>query len=139
MSLKLYAIRDRLIGYFMQPFPGPSDHQVKAAVAANVNEGGSHAIHQAPHQFELWRLAGIDEETGKVTADPEYLCDLSSLVRGSVRRGGIAREGEIQGPEGHSHEAAGGPPGTANANERPPQGPAPAENRERTETHPGPR
>lgn len=101
MSLNLYAIRDRLIGYFMQPFPGPSDHQVKAAVANNVNnQEGTHAINQAPHQFELWRLAGIDEETGKVTGEPEYLCDLASLVRGGVRGEGDAGKTALQGAQG---------------------------------------
>lgn len=109
MSLKLYAIRDRLLGYFMQPFPGPSDHQVKAAVAHNVNEGGTHAINQAPHQFELWRLAGFDETTGKVTAEPEYLCDLSSLIRGSVRAGGDAGETALASAEGRSDGAASDP------------------------------
>lgn len=107
MSLKLYAIRDRLIGYFMQPFPGPSDHQVKAAVATNVNNGGDHAINQAPHQFELWRLAGIDEETGKVTGDPEYLCELASLIRGSVRAGGDAGEAPLAIAERGSDGTAG--------------------------------
>jgi len=124
MSLKLYTIRDRLIDYFMQPFPGPSDHQVKAAVAANVNEGGNHAIHAAPHQFELWRLAEIDEKTGKITPNPEYLCDLSSLVRGDLRRAGIAGDGTVQGPESSSHGATGAPPRAANADERAPEGPA---------------
>lgn len=108
MSLKLYAIRDRLIGYFMQPFPGPSDHQVKAAVANNLNNGeANHAINVAPHQFELWRLAGFNEETGKVTGEPEYLCDLSSLVRDRVRATGNAGEGTISSAEGGGTGEAG--------------------------------
>lgn len=124
MSLKLYAIRDRLIGYFMQPFPGPSDHQVKAAVANNVNNTESnHAVTQAPHQFELWRLAGIDEETGKVTGEPEYLCDLSSLVRGDIRGTRIAGESPVQGSEGRSHGAPGTPPGATSTDQRAPESP----------------
>lgn len=105
--MKLYAIRDRLIGYYMTPFPGPSDHQVKAAVANNVNNGGDHGINKAPHQFELWRLAGFDEETGKVTGEPEYLCDLASLVRRGVREGGDAGETTLPGAPGGSPREAG--------------------------------
>lgn len=84
--MKLYAIRDRLLDYFLQPFIGPSDNQVKSAVADNINnEESNHAISQAPNQFELWRLAEIDEKTGQVGGEREYICDCTSLIRPNIR------------------------------------------------------
>jgi len=83
--MNLYAIRDRLIDYFMVPFPAPDHSQVKAAIAAQINNGDSNAISQAPHQFEIWQLAELDTEEGHVYAKREYLCDCSSLIRAGIR------------------------------------------------------
>lgn len=104
MKMNLYAIRDRLIDYYMVPFPAPSHSQVKAAIASQVNNGDGHAnvITQAPHQFEIWQLAEIDTETGRITEKREYLCDCSSLIRPGVRENG--RPG-IASPANQSAEA----------------------------------
>ena len=84
--MKLYAIRDRLLAYFQRPLVGDSDYQVKASLAAVINdEVNTNAISKAPHHFELWTLAEIDEETGNVRPNPEFLCDCSSLIRDGVR------------------------------------------------------
>lgn len=85
MRMNLYAVRDRLIDYYMVPFPAPSHSQVKAAIAAQINNGDSNAISQAPHQFEIWQLAELDTDEGHVHAKREYLCDCSSLIRPGIR------------------------------------------------------
>lgn len=134
--MRLYAIRDRLLDYFLQPFVGPSDRQVKAAVAENVNNTESqHAVAKAPHQFELWRLAFIDEQTGQVEGEREYLCDLNSLVRGGVRPAGDTAAAALAAAAGErtgAPERTGGPTGT---NQPPAAQPAPAERLARSQDH----
>jgi len=79
--VKLYAIRDRMIDYFMVPFACPDDHQAMAGVSQEVNrEDITAAIQQAPHHFELYSLGEIDEN-GTIFPHKELLCDCSSLVR----------------------------------------------------------
>ncbi|QXP08230.1 MAG: nonstructural protein [Arizlama microvirus] len=85
--IKIYAIRDRLIDYFMQPFVGPDDKSVLASVARLVNNGEvTSDIAQAPHQFEVWTLGSVSEE-GHLIPERGYLADCSSLVRGDIRKG----------------------------------------------------
>jgi len=98
--MKIYAIRDRLIDYFMQPFVGPDDKNVLASVARLVNNGEvTSDIAQAPHQFEVWALGNITED-GHLVAERNYLADCSSLVRGSIRpttAGGVGGGRETEG------------------------------------------
>lgn len=108
MRMNLYSIRDRLIDYFMVPFPAPSHSQVKAAIAQQVNNGDTNAISQAPHQFEIWQLAEIDTETGSITEHREYLCDCSSLIRRGLREGTDPRGPSLVGT---GDQAQGGRPG----------------------------
>jgi len=79
--MKIYAIRDRLIDYFMQPFVGPEDKAVLASVARLVNQGEvTSDIAQAPHQFEVWSLGQVTDD-GHLVPERQYLGDCSSLVR----------------------------------------------------------
>jgi len=108
--VRLYAIRDRLIGYYMTPFIGASDNQVKHSLAAMINTPteGQNAISQAPHHFELWKLAEINEETGTVKPDPEFLADCASLVRGGHGEAPKPREGKAPNAPSHRPPAPGG-------------------------------
>lgn len=134
--MRLYAIRDRLLDYFLQPFVGPSDRQVKAAVAENVNNRESqHAVAQAPQQFELWRLAEIDETTGQVQGEREYLCDLNSLVRGGVRPAGDAAAAALAAATGERTGAAQGTDRPTAAHQPATPQPAPAERLARSQDH----
>lgn len=104
--MNIYAIRDRMIDYFMQPFPGPDDKNVLAAVATRVNQGEpTDAICQAPHHFEVWKLAEIHND-GHITPARELIADCASLVRASVRQDGTgpAHQG--------AHRGAGSYPGS---------------------------
>lgn len=84
--MKIYAIKDRLIDYFMQPFVGPDDKSVLASVARLVNQGEvTSDITQAPHQFEVWTL-GIVQEDGTLTPERQYLADCASLIRSNIRK-----------------------------------------------------
>lgn len=83
--MKIYAIRDRLLDYYMQPFAGPDDKAVLASIARMINTQGEQSdIAQAPHHFEVWELGDIDEE-GHINPTRKLLADCSSLVRPGIR------------------------------------------------------
>jgi len=116
--MKIYAIRDRLIDYYMQPFVGPDDKNVLASVARLVNQGEiTSDIAQAPHQFEVWTLGEVQED-GTLVAKKEYIADCSSLVRGGIRRPGAGQPGAdpTEAPGSGSQGTPGRPraPGGAN-------------------------
>lgn len=103
--MKIYAIRDRLIDYYMQPFVGPDDKPVLASVAKLVNTGDPQSdIAQAPHHFEVWKLGEVTED-GHLVPDRELVADCSSLVRPGIRplraglpHGATPAEGGSQSP-----------------------------------------
>lgn len=139
--MKLYAVRDRLIDYYMQPFIGPADKQVLASLATVINEeGNTSAIAQKPEHFELWRLAEIDETTGQVQGDREFIADCGSLVRSGVWNDGSGKPGgaPMAAPERGSRGKAGQAPSGASPAERAPQSATQAENSQGAETDPRP-
>lgn len=103
--MKLYCIRDRLLDYFMQPFVGPGDKEVMAALSKTINAGGKSDIEQAPHHFELYQLAVIQED-GIIVPERTLICDCASLVRRDLRDRRINSGPEAQGHrdanEGHA-------------------------------------
>jgi len=88
--MKIYAVRDRLIDYMMPPFIAPGDKEALASLADLVNGETKHAITQAPHHFEIWRLGEVTEE-GHIHPNREFLADASGLVRNGVRGNPQAR------------------------------------------------
>lgn len=125
--MKIFAVRDRLLDYYMQPFVGPSHKEVQAALARTVNNfEDTNGISQAPHHFELWELGEITEE-GHITPTRILICDCASLVRAGVRSR-AEREGreaaEAAGPDPAQHRGNGSPGG---AQRGPVPHPAPAE------------
>jgi len=96
--MKIYAIRDRLIDYFMQPFVGPDDKTVMASVARLVNQGEvTSDIAQAPHQFEVWTLGQVTDD-GHLVPERQYLGDCSSLIRSDIRQGRGNQRGSEETP-----------------------------------------
>lgn len=123
--MKIYAIRDRLIDYYMAPFTAPDDNEAKAGVAFTINnEETRSAINQAPHHFELWRLGEIHKE-GHLKPAREFLADCSSLVRTGVRSGRTGTAGG--GTNGGRQAEAGGPGADSGPAPGPHQGQAPGQ------------
>jgi len=97
--MKIYAIRDRLIDYYMQPFLGPDDKNVLASVARLINQGEiTSDIAQAPHHFEVWGLGEVQED-GTITAHRELLADCSSLIRTGLRESPADGRGNTTTPQ----------------------------------------
>jgi len=114
--MKIYAIKDRLINYWMQPFVGPSDKAVMAAVANQINGARAqgdftNALAQAPHHFELWKIGNVEED-GHLTAERDFIADCSALVRGDIRSGRPGGDSQAQEPATRS---AGAPAATSGA------------------------
>lgn len=121
--MHIYAVRDRLLDYFKPPFVAPSDKQVLAGFAQVVNNGSRDSdIEQAPHHFEIWRVATVTEE-GRVVESREFLADCSSLIRPGVREGGAAGAENTAGTEGGSGGAPRRPGTDTGADNRPVQSP----------------
>lgn len=144
--MKIYAIKDRLIDYFMQPFAGPEDKAVMAAIARTINNVGDMSdIAQAPHHFEIWQLGQVTED-GHLIPERALIADCASLVRPGLRtdriRPGQAttdEPGEHRGPAGGNESPGrtnGGPipiapqaaPGATDEIRRGPQGGYPPRN-----------
>lgn len=118
--MKIYAIRDRLINYYMQPFAAPGDKEVMSAVATTINNGANSDIAQAPHHFEIWQLGEVHED-GHIEPSQILVCDCASLIRTGLRKspgaqpGGSETDGHARPPE----EAPSGPGSVSNAARRP--------------------
>lgn len=120
--MKIYAIKDRLLNYYMAPFAAPDDKQVLAAISATVNNYAgleTNAINQAPHHFEVWKIGEVDDE-GNICPSKDYLADCASLVRPGLRRDGIPGDSQGKTPPGRST----GPLGGVQAEALPQQPPA---------------
>lgn len=75
-----------MLDWFIQPpFFAPSDQAALASLAETINGESKHAVVQAPHHFEIWRLGEVSEETGELKASKEFLADCSSLIRRDLR------------------------------------------------------
>lgn len=130
---KIYAVRDRLIDYYMTPFCAESDRQVMASLAQTINNPENmNAIAQSPSHFEIWRLGEVNEDTGHITATREFLGTADSVVRPGLRRTGEpgigpgpgaagGREIEATSPRGHARADSGVLKGQVEANPEPPQ------------------
>lgn len=109
--MRIYAIRDRLIDYFMAPFAAPGDKEVLAAMAHRINLVGetNDAIAQAPHHFEIWKLGEVNED-GHITAAQDFIADCSSLIRRGIRSAEERTTGSdgLKGPENERTSRANG-------------------------------
>lgn len=109
--MKIFAIRDRLVDYYMTPFCAESTKQVLASLAGTINNPENlNAIAQTPQHFEVWQLGEVNEDTGDLQAKREYIADCSSLVRASVRADTEGRSG-AGASKGHPGDNQGAPGG----------------------------
>lgn len=78
--MKIYALRDRMLNYFLNPFAAPADTDVLGSVSNLVNSGDMSGLAQAPHQFEIWRLGEVTTD-GNILAAKELLAECHALIR----------------------------------------------------------
>lgn len=115
--MNLYAIHDRLIDHWMQPFVGNSDKEVMAAISQAINHPETtHAIAQAPHHYEIYKIGEVFE--GHIKPCREFVADCSTLVRTSIRQGPDPRGTALQAATGANQDQAGRAPGNGKTQER---------------------
>jgi len=102
--MKIYALRDKLLNYYLTPFAGNKDQEVLAGIAQAVNNiEENNAIAKAPHHFEIWCL-GTVTESGHIEVDKYLVADANSLIRENIREKPITRTNPLEyAPEG-SHK-----------------------------------
>lgn len=123
--MKILAIRDRLLDYFVRPVIVEREKDYMAAVATAINDPETKdAIAQAPHHFEIWQIGEISEE-GDLVAKKEILIGCSSLVRVGVRTAADRRGGPPSGQPGSGPGSPLRAPGEGRANGRAVPGQAP--------------
>lgn len=111
--MKMYAVRDRLLDYYMTPFFAEGDKPVMHTLSKIINGESEHAFSQAPQHFELWALAEIDDTTGEITDAKKLLCECNSLVRHSIRdTPKLERDEPAPTPPGRPGTPTGGPGNT---------------------------
>lgn len=118
--MNLYALRDRMIDYYIQPFAAPGDNEVIAAIAQRVNtQGDPDAISQAPHHFQIWKLAEFNQETGHLTGEPKLIAECAGLIRSRVREepSEHTRAPTRTALASQRHGTSGGPQGETTARE----------------------
>lgn len=127
-SMGIYAVRDRMLNYFMVPFAGPNDNAVLAAIAQQVNVPGSlDAIAQAPHQFEVWKIGEVTDQ-GFITPEHELVASCDTLIRAGVRNTGTPGGTESQNPPDRGYKPLGLRRGPTGAETGTPEDQAPATN-----------
>lgn len=93
----------------MTPFAAPSDKQVLAAIAQNINNGvNNDDISKAPHQFEIWCIGEVLDD-GHIVPEKTLLTNCSQLVRRSVRETANPGDTEAPGAEIGRNGSYGGP------------------------------
>lgn len=68
MRIRLYSIKDRLLGVYLAPFAARADVEAVRNITASLKDpqmAGS-SIAQSPKDFDLCYLASLDDETGEV-------------------------------------------------------------------------
>ena len=107
--MNIYAVKDRLIDYYLTPFAARGDKEVMAAIAAGMHHAGTpDAIAQAPQHFEIWKLGEVDEE-GHITPKREFLQSCNSLIRPSIRAGDAPTAAKSSTAAPNSHPAPDSP------------------------------
>lgn len=126
--MNIYCIRDRMLDYFQDPFTAPNDYTVQASVSAAINNPeATSALAQAPHHFEIWRIATVDDQ-GNIRESREFIADASSLVRRQSAEAGARPTQETAPRETRSlssSTAAQAAIQQAIGNKAPPEAPAP--------------
>lgn len=68
MRIRLYSVKDRLLGVFLAPFAARADVEAKRQIVNSLKDPqmqGS-SIVQSPKDFDLCYVATMEDETGEV-------------------------------------------------------------------------
>lgn len=120
--MKLYAIQDLVLEYFLAPFAAADDNQAMGGLATLVNtENSDDPVSKSPQDFVLWQVATCDDQ-GNINADKRKLRNAATLIRRTRTTEGAGSGHEIPPTARQGNGHATGAPGGGHANKRPPPG-----------------
>lgn len=70
--MKLYSIKDVKVG-FMSPVMRKNDEQAIRDYKLTLNSPESNIFNSNPEDYELWRVADFNEDTGAVTPELQFV------------------------------------------------------------------
>lgn len=79
MKIPLFAIRDKKIG-FSQPFAKVNRTDAERAFISSVKASQPNICNEYPEDKQLWYLGELDDQTGRLSGEPEYLLDAIQFV-----------------------------------------------------------
>lgn len=78
---KIYAIKDTKANSFMEITEGQGDGVMCRTLSSIVNDKDKKSLIAAfPQDFELWKIAEMNEETGEIKQDLRKIADASDWV-----------------------------------------------------------
>ena len=83
MKIRLYAIKDTLVG-FMSPYAQHNDQYAKRAFENAVNESKPNTINTNPEDKQLFYVGEFDESTGAIIpaeGGAQYICTALELKK----------------------------------------------------------
>lgn len=80
MILMVFAVRDKQVDAFLQPFFSPTMGSALRSIKT-VLADPNHDFHKNVQDFSLYKLAEFDDSTGRFSGDsPEYISLLTALM-----------------------------------------------------------
>lgn len=77
--MKLYAIKDTIIGKFMNPFLMHNDNEATRAFKIAINSNQNTSIVMNYQDMNLYKLGEYNDETGEITAEVKYITNGTSV------------------------------------------------------------
>ena len=80
--MKIYAIKDTVAGVFNLPFYQKNNAVAIRALTQAVNSNENNEIKQNVGDLQLYCLGELNQETGDITANIEFIINLVDLKQG---------------------------------------------------------
>lgn len=87
MNIKIYAVKDRALDAFMQPFYAHSDGYAIRSFTDEINKQGS-TFNAHPDDYDLWRIGTYTDTTGLIEKE-----------EGGIKQIAIGKQVKIQPQE----------------------------------------
>lgn len=82
MKLEIFAVRDRQLAAYMQPFFAPTIGSAIRAFSDGMNDGTT-PMAKHPDDYDLWHLGSFNDNTGElVKIEPTQVAVGKNLIQG---------------------------------------------------------
>lgn len=77
MKLKIYTIKDRVVGTYKTPFYMHNEDEVKRAIRLDIYKNKE--LELTADGYDLYCLGEFDDELGEILPKNEFICSLFEL------------------------------------------------------------